>query len=442
MPSAETAPSYDEAMGFTQPPEAVADLLDLSLEFMGRFVVFPGQARAALALFVAHSYALDGAHATPYMLIVSPEKRSGKTRAMEVLELLVARPWRVTGASEAAMFRKIEKDRPTLLLDELDAIFGSNSERTEPLRAILNAGNRPGGTVARCVGENKDVEDFSVYCPKVLAGIDSGHRIPDTIRDRAVTIHMQRKTDAEPVESFRYRNAKLEAEPIRDGLTAWANGPAVDLLREAEPEIPKGLGDRAAEAWEPLFAIADMAGGEWPDLARESALALSGIEETEEQTLGTLALSAIQSAFSSSGEDRITTSALLGEINADDELPFGGWRDGKGIDSRRLAKLLKPYGIRPRTVWLGGESAKGYLREQFTTPWERWLGGTTLPGPSEASEASGGKDFAPAQSHKQADLTDLTDLTDRSAPDGSALASPEEEAEARRIAEKFEAVET
>ena len=78
------------------------------------------------------------------------------------------------------MFRKIANDRPTLLLDEVDAIFGSNTERTEPLRAIINSGNRPGAAVARCVGEGSRqiVKDFCVYCPKVLSGIDTGRSPP------------------------------------------------------------------------------------------------------------------------------------------------------------------------------------------------------------------------------------------------------------------------
>ncbi len=234
-----------------------ASLLNAIEAFVRRYVVLPGDPeRAAVAIWIAHTHALAGAHATPYLLILSPEKRSGKTRVQEVVELLVARPWRVTGASEAAIFRKLAQDRPTLLLDELDAIFGSFTERTEPLRAILNAGNRPGATVARCVGEKGDqVRDFDVFSAKALAGIDKGSRIPDTIRDRAIPIGMRRKTQAEQVERFRYRDAKAEAEPVREKLAAWAEG-VTDELLEAEPSLPPELDDRAAEAWEPLLAIA------------------------------------------------------------------------------------------------------------------------------------------------------------------------------------------
>src|SRR5436190_2648070 len=130
-----------------------ARLLEALEQFTRRFVVLPlDLASVAVVLWIAHTWAIGGAHQTPYLLVLSPEKRSGKTRLLEVLELLVARPWRVTAASEAAMFRRIASEPPpTLLLDEIDAIFASNSERTEPIRAILNSGNRPGAAVARCV---------------------------------------------------------------------------------------------------------------------------------------------------------------------------------------------------------------------------------------------------------------------------------------------------
>lgn len=416
------------------PNDAVGGLLEQVADTLERYVVLPGeQERDVLALFAAHTWAADGAHATPYVLVVSPEKRSGKSRLLQVLELVVARPWGVIGASEAAMFRKIAKDKPTLLLDEIDAIFGSNSERTEPLRAILNAGNRPGATVARCVGENKDVEDFPIFCAKVLAGIDSGHRIPDTIRDRAVTISMQRKTGAEPVARFRYRDANAEAQPIRDSFQRWAVG-AVDLLLAANPDLPHELDDRAAEAWEPLFAIADIAGGEWPQRARVAAKALSGEVDRDEVTTGTMLLGAIREAFGDA--DRLTSANLLGAINADEQLPFGGWRDGKGIDGRGVARLLKPYGVKPRPINLGGEKrAKGYLRKQFEEPWERWLPTpdfsvttvTTVTDPDLVTENSA----SASQSNRVTDVTAISD------GNGAVAATEAEEAEIARVAAKL-----
>lgn len=463
FPTAEQGkpPSLEEALllqnpngGEALPPGAVAGLLDAALDFLDRYLVLPGDAeRHALALFVAHTWAFDGAHSTPYLLPVSPERRSGKTRLLEALELLVARPWRVIGASEAALFRKIEKDKPTLLLDELDAVFGSHAERTEPLRAVLNGGNRPGATVSRCIGEGREVENYSIYCPKVLAGIDSGDRIPDTIRDRAITIHMQRKTFAEPVERFRYRDADADAEPIRDGFRRWAEG-VTELLLAAEPGEPPELDDRAADSWEPLLAIADLAGGEWPARAREAAVKLSGGEDRDEVATGSLLLGAIRKAFGD--EDRMGTGSLLGLINGDEELPFGGWRDGHGLDSRLLAELLRPYGVKPQVIRLGEGTPRGYLREQFSNAFARWLPAPPT-GPQQAQQAQQTLGTATQKPLEQADVADVADVA--VIPGGRAdvadvagisangdgpadgqeavsLATPEEQAEAERIAAK------
>jgi hypothetical protein len=345
-------------------------LLDAITELLGRYVVLPGQADSvAVALFVLHTWAINGAHATPYLLVVSPEKRSGKTRLLELLALLVRQPWHTTSTSEAALFRRIERDCPTLLLDEIDALFGSNAERTEPLRAILNGGNRRGATVTRCVGKEHEVHDFGVFCPKVLAGIDKDRRLPDTIRDRAVTLHMRRRHNGESVERFRERKVSEQTAAIREALGAWASD-AVGCLYAADPYLPDELSDRAQDAWEPLLAVAELAGGDWPERARQAAIELCGNGEPDETSNGALLLSAIKPLMQ--GRENVATQELLRLINENDDLPFGAWGGGKGLDARTLARLLKPYGVTPRSVRIGAETPKGYRNADFHDPWTRY----------------------------------------------------------------------
>lgn len=388
-------------------------------DLLQRFVVLPGEAeRRAVCLWIAHTHAIGASHATPYLLILSPEKRSGKTRLTEVLELLVAAPWRVTGASEAAIFRKIATERPTLLLDEIDAVFGSHTERTEPLRAILNAGNRPGASVARCVGEKGDrVKDFPVFCAKALAGIDRGDKLPDTLRDRGIVIEMRRKKTAEAVERFRHRHVAQEADRLARQLSHCAETAHDDLYR-AEPDIPNQLDDRAAEAWEPLFAIADLAGGSWPAAARGAAVELAFRTRDSHESAGIAVLSAVRAVFGA--DDRLTTSDLLLRLNSDDELPYGGWREGKGLDGRGLARLLRPYRVRPRSIRVDqNPNQKGYLRSQFEEAWDRWL-----PRPARAPQAPRTTVTMPDISSTQADVADVADAPLRS---GRAV-EPEHEA--------------
>ncbi len=412
------------------------DLLKRVGILIEKYVVLPSEeARTAIELFTLHSWAVEAAHSTPYMAIVSAEKQSGKTRLLEVVALVVREPWHTASTTEAALFRRIEQAEPTLLLDEIDAIFGSNTERTEPLRACLNAGNRRGASVARCVGKGTkmEVRDFSVFCPKVLAGIDTG-RLPETIQDRAVMLHMKRRRDGEHVERLRYRFAVEEAAPLRADLEAWAAG-AVEELRDAIPELPDELGDRQADAWEPLFAIADLAGGDWPIRARAAAVELSATADGDEVGRGTQLLAGIRGALD--GREVITTAELLEAINADDELPFGAWREGKGLDARALARLLKPYGSRPRTVRIGQETAKGYHAADLADLFARYLS------PSEASPTSQAShpeqpppESSPEKPHGDSDVTGVTDVT---VPAGTANGGPpgDADAELARVAEKF-----
>jgi hypothetical protein len=146
-----------------------------------------------------------------------------------------------------------------------------------------------------------EARDFSVFCPKVLAGIDTG-RLPETIQDRAVTLRMKRRRHGENVERLRYRIAHTETEPLRAELAAWAAS-TIDRLRDAVPELPDELGDRAADAWEPLLAIADLAKGDWPTRARAAAVELSA-GESEEVGRGTQLLAAIREAMGGRADRR------------------------------------------------------------------------------------------------------------------------------------------
>ena len=168
-------------------------------------------------------------------------------------------------ASEAVLFRKVDKVRPTLLVDEVDAIFGKDSKATEGLRAIFNSGYRVGAKVARCVGNGHDATDFEVYCPKAFAGLDG---LPDTVKDRSGRIELKRRGRGErKPERFRLSKVRAELELLAAQLAAWA-ADAAEGLRHVDPALPDVLSDRAQDACEALAAIADLAGGEWPERAR------------------------------------------------------------------------------------------------------------------------------------------------------------------------------
>ncbi len=244
----------------------LSDLLDAVSDFLCRFVAFRLRTQViACALWAAHTHAIAAADNTGYLGVTSAEKRSGKTRLLDVLELLVANPWRVVLPSEAVLFRKLAASPgTTLMLDEIDAVFGpKTAAQQEGIRALLNDGYRRGSKVPRCVGEGskQKVVDFDVYGAKALAGIG---RLPDTVGDRCIDIRLQRRAKSEHVERFRYRDVGPDGDDLRRAL-ADALAPHIETLRDARPELPYELEDRLQDSWEPLLAIADLAGGEWPE---------------------------------------------------------------------------------------------------------------------------------------------------------------------------------
>jgi hypothetical protein len=244
--------------------------LDDVAAFVARFSVFPSEHCApTLALWYAHTHASEQFYVTPRLVLDSAEPGSGKTRVLEVAQYLVRAPEMTISATPAALFRLVSMGPITILFDEVDAIFNPKNGGNEDLRGLLNAGYKRSATIARCVGDTKNmkVERFPVYAPAALAGIAGA--MPTTITTRAITIHMRRRRHDEPVEPFRERQVARQAHPLREQLATWIDSTSPQL-GDAQPDMPEGVTDRPAEIWEPLLALADTAGGHWPDTARNA----------------------------------------------------------------------------------------------------------------------------------------------------------------------------
>jgi hypothetical protein len=349
-------------------------LLDEIVRELRRYVVMASVQADAVALWILHTHAHDAAEVTPYLWIAGPERRVGKSRLLDVLALYVRKPVPTANVSEAAVFRLVAAAAPTLLFDEIDSVFGPKARDREDLRGLLNAGFQRGAMAWRCVGDGskQTVESFPVFCPKTFAGI--GHVLPDTLADRAIRIDLKRKRRDEPVDRFRKRQTTAQAGELRDAVASWAER-SVDRLAELRPELPDELDDRAQDAWEPLLALADLAGGEWPARARAAALELSGEKAAEDDSIGVRLLADCRRVFYSSpaGGEQLATSALTDELAADDEAPWGSWRGDGPITARALAGILRRYEIRPRQLWVAGVNVRGFRRDDFEDAWRRYL---------------------------------------------------------------------
>jgi hypothetical protein len=394
------SPMTAEATASKLEPDELASLLDDTAAFVGRFVVMSDEQRDASALWTAHTHALEAADATPYVHVTSAEKSSGKTRLLEVFELLVARPRKAGGTSAAALARTVAQEpTATVLLDETDHAFRRDREYVAALTGILNDGYRRGGTILICLPPRWEPCLLPVFGPKALAGIG---QLPDTVASRSIRLELKRKIRSEHAERFRRRLVEPEGHALRDRLAACLEAHS-DLLRDLRPELPDELADRAQDVWEPLLAIADAAGGSWPGRARRAAIALSGSVELDDESIGVRLLADVRSIFEKRGADRLASSALLDGLHADAEAPWASYGHGqKPLTAAQLGRLLRPFDIRSRTLRLddGTTTAKGYLRASFEEAWERYATPATPP---EASQRHNPHDdtanrlFEPAQ---------------------------------------------
>jgi hypothetical protein len=353
-------------------------LLDEICVFVRKYISFTSEAQpVVIALWIVHTWFVDCFEFTPYLHVFSPTRSCGKSHLLECIAKLVRNVLSTVSLTVAALFRTIEQDQPTLLIDEVDTIFGKGNENEE-LRAILNAGFERGSKVRRCVGPNHDLKDFAVFCPKALAGIG---RLPDTVSDRCIPIHLIAKKKSDKVQRFRKREVNVQGQAA--ALEEYSQKPEIaEALRNGRAEVPE-ISDRQNDIAEGLIVIADLAGGDWPDKVRKSLIQLFSAKE--EDNTGVQLLASCRVAFrdaEGNDLDRIATKDLLEKlIEEETGTPWAHWWENdlnktppnvRG-PAARIAGLLRPFGIKAEVIKLpDNKTARGYLRKDFEDNWNRY----------------------------------------------------------------------
>ncbi len=368
-----------------------AALLDEVAAFLARFVAYPSEAaHVAHTLWIFHTHMMEAWESTPRIAFLSPEPGSGKTRALEITELLVPRSVEAINVTPAYLFRKVGGDegRPTILFDEIDTVFGPKAKDNEEIRGLLNAGHRRGAVAGRCVvrGKTIETEEIPAYCAVALAGLGD---LPDTILTRSVIVRMRRRAPNEQVDAYRRRVHEPEGSALRCEIAEWAASVEPELT-EAWPEMPEGIRDRDADVWEPLLAVADAAGGDWPTRARVAAVALVALSKESTPSLGVRLLDDVRKVFLSRDTDALATESLLAGLFDLDESPWGEM-GGKPLNDRGLASKLRKYGIAPKVIRIGTATPRGYARGDFIDAWQRYLPTPPLGSATTATSATWGE---------------------------------------------------
>jgi hypothetical protein len=359
QPSASELPSVEHVDGSTLASE-LHDVIE-------RYIWLPEWAVIKLMLFVVYTYAFDCFDTSPLLVITSAEPESGKSRVLDVLAYLVQKPWRVTASSTAVLFRYVSAEHPTVLFDEFDNV---DVAARKDLIAVVNAGHsRSGAFVPRCVGDNYEPTMFDVFAPKAVAGI--GQFLPATTWSRAIVIEMKTQPTSDLSAKLVQAEVDTTFRELRSRIQRWVR----DHIREmasTRPFIPAGLGDRETDSWTPLFAIADLLGAPWNELARRAAL-----ESTDgrfaEVSEGRLLLSHIREVVRDRDGDRITSRELVDALRADEDWPWKE-RGRKGLTPIELAKLIRRYGVRPNPLhFKHAPNAKGYYFKDLFRAFANYL---------------------------------------------------------------------
>ena len=212
-------------------------------------------------------------------------------------------------------------------------------------------------------GNNIETEEIQAYAPVAIAGLGW---LPDTILSRSVIVRMRRRHAGESVEPYRRRVHEGQGYAIRSKLASWARSATFEW-----PTLPDEIQDRDADVWEPLIAIADAVGGQWPSKARVAAVALVSESREAEASLGVRLLADLQTIFE--GQHELPSKTILGRLLELPEVSLGRSTRGKPLDERALAKRLRAYGVKPKTIRTNTGTPRGYSKADLEDQWRRYL---------------------------------------------------------------------
>jgi hypothetical protein len=375
----EDAPAAQPANG--------AVVLDAVRAYLKRFVSYPSEhALVAHTLWCAHTHMLEAFDTTARLAFLSAEPESGKTRGLEASEPLCSRAIFTVNSSSNYLYRRAadEAGPPTVLFDEIDCIFGPKAKEHEDIRGFINSGHRKGATFGRCRAHGSVVvtEDAPCYAAVAMAGLGW---LPDTLLSRSVIIRMRRRLKTEKVEPFRTRTSIPEGKAIGAQLAAWAKS-VFDAAVAHGPKVamPEGVEDRQGDAWETLLVVADLAGGEWPQLAREAAVHLVRVSRETPVSLSLRLLGDMRAVFfkrlaavAVATPKGLPTRIIVDELFSLEDTPWQTINKGDGLTSNQIANYVRDYGVNPNHLRPDPDDAKnkprGYLLRELADAWRRYL---------------------------------------------------------------------
>ena len=333
----------------------------------------------AVALWILHTFFFDRFSISPRLALTSPVNGCGKTTLLLVIKQLSYRPTRTDNATPAALYKIINNHRGTLLVDEAD---NAGLRENGLLKTIFNSGHLKGGNTLRVIRD--EVVAFSTFAPLAIAAIGT---LPMPLLRRSVVCHLERtsRTDLERFDMQDEDTTRIVDAVYRMALDWQRSDPKLTV----NPNLPKQLKNRVADNWRPLISIADSFGEAWGEKARDAAITFASVYHDEDAAV--ILLNDLREIFGRTNCDRAASQQLIAELH---DLADGMWLEYRGVRDDQpprkltpaeMARLLRPFGIKPCTVWPpggrneGGKSRKGYYRQQFEQAWARYCSADGTP---------------------------------------------------------------
>ena len=340
------------------------DLLTKIEQYISSHAILPPGASDAIALWCLTTYSINSFRIFPRLFITSPEKRCGKSTVLDLIEAFSHKALITSNMTPATIFRLIDAEQPTLIIDEADTFVANGSSE---LTGIINSGHaKSRAFVTRCVGDGHDVKSFSTWSPMVLAAIGL---LNSTIMDRSIVIPLRRKAKNETSQRIigdLFSNAQHE----REELLKWSidNSNAIEN-NQIEPHSCGN--DRAVDNWVSLFRVASLVSDNWFRRCEYAYQKLN--QHGNEPELPTQLLADIREIFNMHADNKISSADLVNKLIEDKDKPWCECKNGRAISPSYLAQMLKGYGIKSKTIRVGDKTPKGYELVQFTDSFDRYL---------------------------------------------------------------------
>jgi energy-coupling factor transporter ATP-binding protein EcfA2 len=368
-----------------------AALLDEIAGFVDRYVAMPPGGTDLVTLFVVATFALHRARYdyAPRLMIVGA-RNSGKSTLIKILAGLCQRPYLSSDISKAPIFQTIDANKPTILIDEVHRVF---KEHPDVVSVLQQGWDYHACRTARARGE------FNTFAIAILAGI--GDYGSTELKSRSAILEMIEDRSEKPPAKFVPRRAAEAMRTLRRKTLRWTMD-VREALMDAEPKLPPMISrNRIGDLAEILLRAADVAGGDWPERARNALLTAAANNLDDDEDAPRLLLSAIYEVINNPDlylhyqdptdantqtprrkaceASFIWTVELVQEIKRRHDLPFDK------LTAHAMAKLLRGFRrapIRPSKLMTGGRGSqtwRGYRRADLENAFALYAIGDDAP---------------------------------------------------------------